>query len=114
MEGEQECLVFAVNGERFEVPNIDPSTTLPQFLRSHTRFKSVKLGCGDGFHASQCGFCTPGICMSLYSSLIDAENRTTRPAPLPGFSRLTASEAEKAIAGNLCQCTGYRPIADAC
>ncbi|XP_024455534.2 abscisic-aldehyde oxidase isoform X2 [Populus trichocarpa] len=31
-----------------------------------------------------------------------------------GFSKLTAVEAEKAIAGNLCRCTGYRSIADAC
>ncbi|KAJ0940862.1 putative oxidoreductase [Helianthus annuus] len=41
-------LVFAVNGERFELSEVDPSTTLLQFLRSHTRFKSVKLGCGEG------------------------------------------------------------------
>lgn len=41
-------LVFAVNGEKFEVETIDPSTTLLEFLRSHTRFKSVKLGCGEG------------------------------------------------------------------
>lgn len=41
-------LVFAVNGERFEIPSIDPSTTLLEFLRSYTRFKSVKLGCGEG------------------------------------------------------------------
>lgn len=41
-------LVFAVNGERFEVSGIDPSTTLLEFLRTRTRFKSVKLGCGEG------------------------------------------------------------------
>ncbi|GAY31696.1 hypothetical protein CUMW_287810, partial [Citrus unshiu] len=60
-----------------------------------------------GFHASQCGFCTPGM------SLVDAE-KTHQPEPPPGLSKLTISEAEKAIAGNLCRCTGYRPIADAC
>lgn len=42
------CLVFAVNGERFELPSVDPSTTLLEFLRTRTRFKSVKLGCGEG------------------------------------------------------------------
>ncbi|EEF46508.1 aldehyde oxidase, putative [Ricinus communis] len=66
-----------------------------------------------GFHASQCGFCTPGMCMSLFGALVNAE-KTARPEPSPGFSKLTAIEAEKAIAGNLCRCTGYRPIADVC
>lgn len=41
-------LVFAVNGERFELSTVDPSTTLLEFLRSRTRFKSVKLSCGEG------------------------------------------------------------------
>ena len=41
-------LVFAVNGERFELPTVDPSTTLLEFLRTQTRFKSVKLSCGEG------------------------------------------------------------------
>ncbi|KAF2299856.1 hypothetical protein GH714_004853 [Hevea brasiliensis] len=66
-----------------------------------------------GFHASQCGFCTPGMCISLFGALVNAE-KTDRPDPFLGFSKLTVIEAEKAIAGNLCRCTGYRPIADAC
>lgn len=41
-------LVLAVNGERFELPCVDPSTTLLHFLRSETCFKSPKLGCGEG------------------------------------------------------------------
>uniref|UniRef100_A0A2C9VZU7 FAD-binding PCMH-type domain-containing protein n=1 Tax=Manihot esculenta TaxID=3983 RepID=A0A2C9VZU7_MANES len=67
----------------------------------------------SGFHASQCGFCTPGMCMSLFGALVNAE-KTDRPEPSPRFSKMTVVEAEKAIAGNLCRCTGYRPIADAC
>jgi indole-3-acetaldehyde oxidase len=67
-----------------------------------------------GFHASQCGFCTPGMCMSLFSSLINADKDTSRPEPPKGFSKITVSEAEKAIYGNLCRCTGYRPLVDAC
>ncbi|CAI9105908.1 OLC1v1004935C3 [Oldenlandia corymbosa var. corymbosa] len=67
-----------------------------------------------GFHASQCGFCTPGMCMSLFSALKNSEKKSQRPEPPLGFSKLTTSEAEKAIAGNLCRCTGYRPISDAC
>ncbi|KAG2632959.1 putative aldehyde oxidase-like protein isoform X3 [Panicum virgatum] len=67
----------------------------------------------SGFHASQCGFCTPGMCMSIFSSLVGADN-SKRPQPPNGFSKLKVSEAEKAFSGNLCRCTGYRPIVDAC
>ena len=66
-----------------------------------------------GFHASQCGFCTPGMCVSLFGTLVNAE-KSDRAEPPDGFSKVTVSEAEKAIAGNLCRCTGYRPIADVC
>lgn len=48
-------------------------------------------------HGSQCGFCTPGIVMSMYALL--------RNNPLP-----TNKEMESAFEGNLCRCTGYRPI----
>ncbi|EMS58126.1 putative aldehyde oxidase 2 [Triticum urartu] len=71
-----------------------------------------------GFHASQCGFCTPGMCMSIFSSLVKADKPGTTTAgdhaPPPGFSKLTCSKAEHAVSGNLCRCTGYRPILDAC
>lgn len=59
-----------------------------------------------GFHASQCGFCTPGMCISLYSALANADNNSSKD--------FTVSEAETSVAGNLCRCTGYRPIVDAC
>ncbi|KAL8788107.1 MAG: hypothetical protein Q9213_001865 [Squamulea squamosa] len=49
---------------------------------------------------SQCGFCTPGIVMSLYALL----RNNTDPSEL---------EVEEAFDGNLCRCTGYRPILDA-
>lgn len=48
-------------------------------------------------HGSQCGFCTPGIVMSMYTLL--------RNQPEP-----TVEEIENAFQGNLCRCTGYRPI----
>src|SRR5512133_155717 len=51
-------------------------------------------------HGSQCGFCTPGFVMSLYA-MYESE-----PEP----SRLRVDDV---LAGNLCRCTGYRPIADA-
>ena len=52
------------------------------------------------FHASQCGFCTPGIVMSLFALYHQRE-----PATYAG--------ACDALAGNLCRCTGYRPILEA-
>ncbi|CAM0943299.1 unnamed protein product [Alopecurus aequalis] len=67
----------------------------------------------SGFHASQCGFCTPGMCMSIFTSLTNAD-KSKKPEPLNGFSKLTVAEAERAFSGNLCRCTGYRPIVDAC
>ncbi len=51
-------------------------------------------------HASQCGFCTPGFVMSL-TVLHESGTRPSR------------AEIDEALAGNLCRCTGYRPIVDA-
>ena len=48
-------------------------------------------------HGSQCGFCTPGFVMSLY-----ALYRTEREPD--------ESQVRQALSGNLCRCTGYRPI----
>ncbi|EEF46503.1 aldehyde oxidase, putative [Ricinus communis] len=42
-------LVFAINGVRFELSSVHPSTTLLHFLRTDTAFKSVKLSCGEDF-----------------------------------------------------------------
>ena len=53
-------------------------------------------------HASQCGFCTPGFVMSLFA-LYEAQ------APQP----LSREQAQQALSGNLCRCTGYRPILEA-
>lgn len=50
-------LVFAVNGKRYELPSVDPSTTLLQFLRTETCFKSPKLGCGEGNTPSSLSLC---------------------------------------------------------
>lgn len=62
-------------------------------------------------HASQCGFCTPGIVMSLFAlyqqRISTAELAGTPPAPL------SREDALHALSGNLCRCTGYRPILDA-
>ncbi|MEB3766204.1 xanthine dehydrogenase small subunit [Acinetobacter sp. MD2] len=52
-------------------------------------------------HGSQCGFCTPGFIMSLWSMY---ENEVT----VPSKEKISAY-----LSGNLCRCTGYRPILDA-
>jgi xanthine dehydrogenase small subunit len=62
-------------------------------------------------HGSQCGFCTPGFVMALfalYHAPPGTAGRAGETAAAPGRSRAT-----DAIAGNLCRCTGYRPIVDA-
>jgi xanthine dehydrogenase small subunit len=52
------------------------------------------------YHGSQCGFCTPGFIMSLF-------------AMYKNNSSYDEKIIEESISGNLCRCTGYRPIIDA-
>lgn len=69
----------------------------------------------SGFHASQCGFCTPGMTMALYGTLRNSISKSRENAQADRSKvHLTAAAAELAIAGNLCRCTGYRPLLDAC
>jgi xanthine dehydrogenase small subunit len=55
-------------------------------------------------HGSQCGFCTPGFVMSLWA---------TRERHAAAGSTPTRQEIADDLSGNLCRCTGYRPILDA-
>jgi xanthine dehydrogenase small subunit len=55
-------------------------------------------------HGSQCGFCTPGFVMSLWGLYLEHEGRQTPP---------TRPQIDDALSGNLCRCTGYRPIIEA-
>jgi xanthine dehydrogenase small subunit len=55
-------------------------------------------------HGSQCGFCTPGFVMSLWASY--QRHHTAGAAP-------TRQQLADELSGNLCRCTGYRPILDA-
>ncbi len=51
--------------------------------------------------ATQCGFCTPGFAMAMFAFAHSSEARSDE-------------EIHEALAGNLCRCTGYRPIVEAC
>jgi xanthine dehydrogenase small subunit len=55
-------------------------------------------------HGSQCGFCTPGFVMSLFGMY---RNHVARGRPV------TRALAQQELSGNLCRCTGYRPILEA-
>ena len=55
-------------------------------------------------HGSQCGFCTPGFVMSMFALY---ENKVCKN------QAISRELAQEALAGNLCRCTGYRPILDA-
>jgi xanthine dehydrogenase small subunit len=52
-------------------------------------------------HGSQCGFCTPGFVMTLFAMYQSTQGRLSR------------ADVNAWLAGNLCRCTGYRPIVDA-
>ncbi|KAF7567386.1 XdhB, Xanthine dehydrogenase, molybdopterin-binding subunit B [Pyrenophora tritici-repentis] len=60
-------------------------------------------------HGSQCGFCTPGIVMSLYAVVRNAYDPETKKFHLSARE----IEMEGHLDGNLCRCTGYKPILQA-
>ncbi len=77
--------------------------------------EDLKAAAGDGalhpvqqalvdHHGSQCGFCTPGFAMSMTACYERHCEAGTRP---------TRQQLADELAGNLCRCTGYRPILDA-
>ncbi len=68
-------------------------------LKHQGQLHSVQQAMVD-CHGSQCGFCTPGFVMSLFALQKSAE----------GFDK---ADTHEALAGNLCRCTGYRPILEA-
>lgn len=149
---------FLLNRELISEQDLDPTTTVLEYLRRHRGLTGTKEGCGSGdcgactvvlaelngdqlqyrtinscltfmpalqgrqlisvehlkqpsglhpvqqamvdCHGSQCGFCTPGFIMSMF-----ALQKTQTACDL--------KTTLDALAGNLCRCTGYRPIVDA-
>lgn len=149
---------FLLNQELRVEQNIDPNTTVLNYLRSSAAKTGTKEGCASGdcgactvvlgeliddriqyrsinscltfvsalhgkqlitvedlkdgdkmhpaqqamvdCHGSQCGFCTPGFVMSMFA----LGKNVAKPEK---------EDIHEALAGNLCRCTGYRPIVDA-
>jgi len=86
------CLHFAVQADGREVTTIEGLATNGELNPVQEAF--VKN------YAFQCGYCTPGMVMTSYALL------QTNPNP-------SESDIRKALAGNLCMCTGYVQIVDA-
>lgn len=86
------CLMFAVQAQGVEITTVEGLACEGNLSPLQEEFRNC--------HALQCGFCTPGMLMSARALL--AEN----PAP-------SEQEIRKALAGNLCRCTGYNNIVQA-
>jgi aerobic-type carbon monoxide dehydrogenase small subunit (CoxS/CutS family) len=83
------CLMFAAQLDGRRVLTVEGLSTKAELHPIQQSFAEK--------HAVQCGFCTPGILMSTHALL------TEKPNP-------NRAEIVKAIAGNLCRCTGYQSI----
>jgi carbon-monoxide dehydrogenase small subunit len=87
------CLMFAVQAQGCEV------TTVEGLSDAQGPLHPIQQAFRDQ-HALQCGFCTPGMLLTVVELL--GEN----PDP-------SEAEVRDAISGNICRCTGYQPIVDA-
>jgi carbon-monoxide dehydrogenase small subunit len=87
------CLLFAPQADGHTVTTVEGLAESPQQLHP------IQQGFWEA-HGLQCGFCTPGILMTLVPFL------ETNPDP-------SEAEIRAAISGNLCRCTGYQHIVDA-
>lgn len=85
-----------------EDPLIRPASPAPSAEKTITLHpaQEAMVQC----HGSQCGFCTPGFVMSLFGMY---QNHVCQGQPI------TRELAQEELSGNLCRCTGYRPILDA-
>ena len=94
-------LAHSVNG--MAVWTADSLATDPLIERQGAELHPAQQAMLDA-HGSQCGFCTPGFVMSLFGMY---QNHCARGASID------RSTAQADLSGNLCRCTGYRPILDA-
>ncbi|MFQ5550402.1 MAG: (2Fe-2S)-binding protein [Gemmatimonadales bacterium] len=91
-EAVRSCLMFAVQADGSEVLTVEGLADAAGLHPLQEAFHAT--------HGLQCGFCTPGILMTLLPFL--EEN------PVP-----TKQQVREALSGNLCRCTGYQKIVEA-
>jgi xanthine dehydrogenase small subunit len=93
--------VRAINSCIQFLPTLDGKEliTVENLRRSDGSLHPVQQAMVD-CHGSQCGFCTPGFIMSLFALYKNDDKPTRR-------------KIDDTLAGNLCRCTGYRPIVEA-
>jgi aerobic-type carbon monoxide dehydrogenase small subunit (CoxS/CutS family) len=87
------CLMFAAQANGHEITTVEGLA--PAADRLHPLQEAMHAA-----HGLQCGYCTPGILMTLVAFLKD------NPAP-------DEAQIRAALSGNLCRCTGYQHIVDA-
>jgi carbon-monoxide dehydrogenase small subunit len=95
LDGEpvRSCLLFAVQAEGREITTVEGLAPAPDSLHPlQSAFRDA--------HGLQCGFCTPGILMTMAALLRD------RPDP-------DEREIRDVLSGHLCRCTGYQHIVQA-
>ena len=92
-ESARSCLMFAVQADGHEI------TTVEGLAPSTDQLHLIQQSFWEA-HGLQCGYCTPGILMTLVPFL--------KQNPNP-----TEDEIRHALSGNLCRCTGYQHIVDA-
>ncbi len=92
-EAMRSCLIFAVQADGHTI------TTVEGLASSKDQLHPIQQAFWEA-HGLQCGYCTPGILMTLIPFL--------KQTPDP-----TEEEIRHALSGNLCRCTGYQHIVDA-
>ncbi|MGD0006278.1 MAG: (2Fe-2S)-binding protein [Anaerolineaceae bacterium] len=91
-ESMRSCLIFAVQANGHEILTVESLGTVDNLHPLQEAFHEA--------HGLQCGFCTPGILMSVVPFLAENANPTEE-------------DIREAISGNLCRCTGYQNIVEA-
>ncbi len=92
-ESARSCLIFAVQAQGHEL------TTVEGLAKDKDEMHPLQNAFWEA-HGLQCGYCTPGILMTMIPFLKENPNPTE-------------DEIRHALSGNLCRCTGYQHIVDA-
>ena len=99
-ESARSCLIFAVQADGHQITTVEGlSSPRPGGTESGLGLHPIQQAFWEA-HGLQCGYCTPGILMTLVPFL------KQNPDP-------TEEEIRHALSGNLCRCTGYQHIVDA-